>query len=76
MALRHYTPLYGHCPRKEVCGILLPSAFEDAIEDLGLEDGVMLDCTISCGLDLERRIGSQLEIATLDDILIPSFRPQ
>ncbi|KAF9613630.1 hypothetical protein IFM89_009456 [Coptis chinensis] len=28
------------CPRKEVCGILLPSAFEDAIEDLGLEDGV------------------------------------
>ncbi|KAF9597806.1 hypothetical protein IFM89_021891 [Coptis chinensis] len=39
-ALQHYTSLYQTCPRKEVCGILLPSAFEDAIEDLGLEDGV------------------------------------
>ncbi|KAF9604805.1 hypothetical protein IFM89_014130 [Coptis chinensis] len=39
-----------------------------------LRTAVMLDCTISCRLDLERRIGSQLEIATLDDILIPSFR--
>ncbi|KAF9601166.1 hypothetical protein IFM89_017114 [Coptis chinensis] len=39
-ALQHYTSLYQTCPRKKVCGILLPSAFEDAIEDLGLEDGV------------------------------------
>ncbi|WCJ38085.1 Phototropic-responsive NPH3 family protein [Euphorbia peplus] len=39
-----------------------------------LRSAVMLDCTISCRLDLERRIGSQLDIATLDDLLIPSFR--
>ncbi|MBA0611659.1 hypothetical protein Godav_012330, partial [Gossypium davidsonii] len=39
-----------------------------------LRSAVMLDCSISCRLDLERRIGSQLDIATLDDILIPSFR--
>ncbi|KAJ9548014.1 hypothetical protein OSB04_020557 [Centaurea solstitialis] len=35
---------------------------------------VMLDCTAACRLDLERRIGSQLDVATLDDLLIPSFR--
>ncbi|KAJ8535664.1 hypothetical protein K7X08_023384 [Anisodus acutangulus] len=39
-----------------------------------LRSAVMLDCTAACRLDLERRIGSQLDIATLDDILIPSFR--
>ncbi|XP_058093594.1 BTB/POZ domain-containing protein At5g48800 [Magnolia sinica] len=39
-----------------------------------LRTAVMLDCTIACRLDLERRIGSQLETATLDDLLIPSFR--
>ncbi|MFQ6627312.1 hypothetical protein Gotur_005944, partial [Gossypium turneri] len=39
-----------------------------------LRSAVMLDCSISCRLDLERRIGSQLDITTLDDILIPSFR--
>ncbi|KAM7270742.1 hypothetical protein ACFE04_029956 [Oxalis oulophora] len=39
-----------------------------------LRSGVMLDCSYSCRLDLERRIGSQLDIATLDDLLIPSFR--
>lgn len=39
-----------------------------------LRSGVMLDCTVACRLDLERRIGSQLDIATLDDLLIPSFR--
>ncbi|KAK8506064.1 hypothetical protein V6N11_059909 [Hibiscus sabdariffa] len=39
-----------------------------------LRSAVMLDCTIACRLDLERRIGSQLDIATLDDLLIPSFR--
>ncbi|XP_039031450.1 BTB/POZ domain-containing protein At5g48800-like [Hibiscus syriacus] len=39
-----------------------------------LRSAVMLDCSIACRLDLERRIGSQLDIATLDDLLIPSFR--
>ncbi|KAL0417454.1 UNVERIFIED_CONTAM: BTB/POZ domain-containing protein [Sesamum radiatum] len=39
-----------------------------------LRSAVMLDCTVACRLDLERRIGSQLDIATLDDLLIPSFR--
>ncbi|KAH6784943.1 Phototropic-responsive NPH3 family protein [Perilla frutescens var. hirtella] len=39
-----------------------------------LRSAVMLDCTVSCRLDLERRIGSQLDTATLDDLLIPSFR--
>ncbi|TYI20397.1 hypothetical protein ES332_A07G234900v1 [Gossypium tomentosum] len=39
-----------------------------------LRNAVMLDCTIAGRLDLERRIGSQLDIATLDDLLIPSFR--
>lgn len=34
----------------------------------------MLDCTVACRLDLERRIGSQLDVATLDDLLIPSFK--
>ncbi|PSS14084.1 BTB/POZ domain-containing protein [Actinidia chinensis var. chinensis] len=38
-----------------------------------LRSAMMLDCTIACRLDLERRIGSQLDIATLDDLLIPSF---
>lgn len=39
-----------------------------------LRSAVMLDCAIASRLDLERRIGSHLDIATLDDILIPSFR--
>eukprot|EP00268_Persea_americana_P005248 TRINITY_DN11760_c0_g1_i2.p1 TRINITY_DN11760_c0_g1~~TRINITY_DN11760_c0_g1_i2.p1 ORF type:complete len:614 (+),score=130.46 TRINITY_DN11760_c0_g1_i2:396-2237(+) len=39
-----------------------------------LRSASMLDCTIACRLDLERRIGSQLDMATLDDLLIPSFR--
>ncbi|XP_009766799.1 BTB/POZ domain-containing protein At5g48800-like [Nicotiana tabacum] len=39
-----------------------------------LRSAVMLDCTVASRLDLERRIGSQLDTATLDDILIPSFR--
>ncbi|KAI7735666.1 hypothetical protein M8C21_005213 [Ambrosia artemisiifolia] len=39
-----------------------------------LRSAVMLECTVACRLDLERRIGSQLDIATLDDLLIPSFR--
>lgn len=37
-----------------------------------LRSAVMLDCGMSCRLNLERRIGSQLEMATLDDLLIPS----
>lgn len=39
-----------------------------------LRSAVILDCTMSSRLDLERRIGSQLDMATLDDLLIPSFR--
>ncbi|KAI4354387.1 hypothetical protein L6164_003253 [Bauhinia variegata] len=39
-----------------------------------LRSAVMLDCTIASRLDLERRIGSQLDVATLDDLLIPSFK--
>lgn len=39
-----------------------------------LRAAVMLDCTAACRLDLERRIGSQLDLATLDDLLIPSLR--
>lgn len=39
-----------------------------------LRSAVMLDCSVASRLDLERRIGSQLDIATLDDLLIPSFR--
>ncbi|KAE9600835.1 hypothetical protein Lal_00011354 [Lupinus albus] len=39
-----------------------------------LRSAVMLDCTIATKLDLERRIASQLDVATLDDVLIPSFR--
>ncbi|XP_052170392.1 BTB/POZ domain-containing protein At5g48800 [Diospyros lotus] len=39
-----------------------------------LRSAVLLDCTVASRLDLERRIGSQLDMATLDDLLIPSFR--
>ncbi|XP_010524688.1 PREDICTED: BTB/POZ domain-containing protein At5g48800 [Tarenaya hassleriana] len=39
-----------------------------------LRRAVMVDCSVSCRLDLERRIASQLDMATLDDLLIPSFR--
>ncbi|XP_054783026.1 BTB/POZ domain-containing protein At5g48800-like [Prosopis cineraria] len=39
-----------------------------------LRSAVMLDCTISSRLDLERRIGSHLDVATIDDLLIPSFK--
>ncbi|XP_024371413.1 BTB/POZ domain-containing protein At5g48800 [Physcomitrium patens] len=37
-----------------------------------LRAAVVLECTLACRLDLERRIGLQLEQATLDDLLIPS----
>ncbi|KAJ1685724.1 hypothetical protein LUZ63_017114 [Rhynchospora breviuscula] len=39
-----------------------------------LRFAVMLDCNISCKLNLERRIGAQLDMATLDDLLIPSSK--
>ncbi|KAF7825754.1 BTB/POZ domain-containing protein [Senna tora] len=39
-----------------------------------LRSAVMLDCSVASRLDLERRIGSQLDVATLDDLLIPSFK--
>ncbi|CAI0426624.1 unnamed protein product [Linum tenue] len=39
-----------------------------------LRSAAMLDCSVGCRGDLERRIGSQLDVATLDDLLIPSFR--
>lgn len=39
-----------------------------------LRSALMVDCVVAFRLDLERRIGFQLDIATLDDILIPSFR--
>ncbi|XP_020576283.1 BTB/POZ domain-containing protein At5g48800 [Phalaenopsis equestris] len=37
-----------------------------------LKSAMMLDCMMSCRLNLERRIGYQLELASLDDLLIPS----
>jgi hypothetical protein len=37
-----------------------------------LRAAVVLETTLACRLDLERRIGLQLEQATLDDLLIPS----
>ncbi|KAJ6821352.1 BTB/POZ domain-containing proteinisoform X1 [Iris pallida] len=39
-----------------------------------LRSVVMLDCGMACRLNLERRIGSQLEMASLDDLLIPSLQ--
>ncbi|XP_051143441.1 BTB/POZ domain-containing protein At5g48800-like [Andrographis paniculata] len=39
-----------------------------------LRSAVILNCSVACRFDLERRIGLQLDIATLDDLLIPSFR--
>ncbi|XP_024359528.1 BTB/POZ domain-containing protein At5g48800 [Physcomitrium patens] len=38
-----------------------------------LRTAIILDTTLACRLDLEKRIGMQLEQATLDDLLIPSF---
>jgi hypothetical protein len=38
-----------------------------------LRTAIILDTTVACRLDLEARIGMQLEQATLDDLLIPSF---
>ncbi|KAI5084646.1 hypothetical protein GOP47_0000815 [Adiantum capillus-veneris] len=38
-----------------------------------LRAAIYLDTTIACRLDLEKRIGMQLEQATLDDVLIPAY---
>lgn len=38
-----------------------------------LRAAIYLETTVACRLDLERRMGSQLGQAVLDDILIPSF---
>ncbi|KAI4319320.1 hypothetical protein MLD38_032931 [Melastoma candidum] len=39
-----------------------------------LRSAVMLDSSVGCRLDLEKRIASQLEMASLNDLLIPSFK--
>ncbi|KAL8200545.1 hypothetical protein R6Q57_011884 [Mikania cordata] len=39
-----------------------------------LRSAIYLETTVACRLDLEKRMGLQLEQAVLDDILIPSFR--
>lgn len=38
-----------------------------------LRVAIYLETTVACRLDLEQRIGLQLEQATMDDLLIPSF---
>eukprot|EP01018_Ginkgo_biloba_P007363 Gb_00474 [translate_table: standard] len=38
-----------------------------------LRAAIYLETTVACRLGLEQRIGQQLEQATLDDLLIPSF---
>lgn len=38
-----------------------------------LRTAIYLDTTIACRLDLERRIGWQLEQSSIDDLLIPSY---
>ncbi|GER41185.1 phototropic-responsive NPH3 family protein [Striga asiatica] len=38
-----------------------------------LRSAAALGCADGCRVELERRIGAQLEMATLDDLLIPSF---
>ncbi|KAL8139132.1 hypothetical protein V2J09_005133, partial [Rumex salicifolius] len=37
-----------------------------------LQSSIVLDCSDSCRLNLERRIGSQMDMATIDDLLILS----
>ncbi|KAG8647891.1 hypothetical protein MANES_09G122200v8 [Manihot esculenta] len=39
-----------------------------------LRMSIMLDATIACRLELERRIAFRLEMVSLDDLLIPSVR--
>lgn len=38
-----------------------------------LRSAIYLETTVACRLDLEKRMGSQLGHAVLDDLLIPSF---
>ncbi|XP_002970426.2 BTB/POZ domain-containing protein At5g48800 isoform X1 [Selaginella moellendorffii] len=38
-----------------------------------LRTALILDTTMACRIDLEQRIGMQLERATLDDLLVPAF---
>ena len=40
-----------------------------------LRASIYLDTTVACRINLERRIGLQLDQAVLDDLLIPSFFP-
>ncbi|XP_031498735.1 BTB/POZ domain-containing protein At3g08570-like [Nymphaea colorata] len=39
-----------------------------------LRMAITVDSTISCKLEMEKKIGSQLEMASLDDLLIPSLQ--
>ncbi|KAK9289758.1 hypothetical protein L1049_007917 [Liquidambar formosana] len=39
-----------------------------------LRMAIMMEATIACRLELERRIGFRLEMVSLDDLLIPSLR--
>ncbi|EFJ35735.1 hypothetical protein SELMODRAFT_141980 [Selaginella moellendorffii] len=38
-----------------------------------LRTAIILDTTVACRLDIEKRIALQLDQATLDDLLVPSF---
>ncbi|KAI5080631.1 hypothetical protein GOP47_0003814 [Adiantum capillus-veneris] len=38
-----------------------------------LRTAIILDTTVACQLDLEKRVSAQLEHASVDDILIPTF---
>lgn len=40
-----------------------------------LRVGIMVDATLACRLELERRIACRLEMVLLDDLLIPSVQP-
>ncbi|KAL3531589.1 hypothetical protein ACH5RR_005110 [Cinchona calisaya] len=40
-----------------------------------LRVAIMVDATLACRLELERRIASSLEMVLLDDLLIPSLHP-
>lgn len=40
-----------------------------------LRVGIMVDATLACRLQLERRIACRLEMVLLDDLLIPSVQP-
>lgn len=48
---------------------IVPTAFLFGL----LRTAIILDTTVACRLDLEMRIGAQLEQATLEELLIPSL---